>query len=59
MYIRCPNCNGLLIHYFQTVIQNEYEQDPYANEFGINVSSKLTSVEARVLPAPWVIVNII
>ncbi|CAD5188298.1 unnamed protein product [Musa acuminata subsp. malaccensis] len=37
----------------QTVIQNEYEQDPYANEFGINVSSKLTLVEARVLPAPW------
>ncbi|URE19527.1 hypothetical protein MUK42_11702, partial [Musa troglodytarum] len=37
----------------QTVIQNEYEQDPYAHEFGINISSKLTSVEARILPAPW------
>uniref|UniRef100_A0A0D9WRS8 Piwi domain-containing protein n=1 Tax=Leersia perrieri TaxID=77586 RepID=A0A0D9WRS8_9ORYZ len=37
----------------QTVQQNEYDQDPYANEFGINISEKLTSVEARVLPAPW------
>ena len=39
---------------FQTVHQNGYEQDPYAKEFGINISEKLTSVEARVLPAPWV-----
>ncbi|KAK8913853.1 Protein argonaute PNH1 [Platanthera zijinensis] len=37
----------------QTVHQNAYEQDPYAKEFGINVSNKLTTVEARVLPAPW------
>ncbi|GJM98059.1 hypothetical protein PR202_ga15034 [Eleusine coracana subsp. coracana] len=37
----------------QTVHQNGYEQDPYAKEFGINISEKLTSVEARVLPAPW------
>ncbi|XP_072998962.1 protein argonaute PNH1-like [Typha latifolia] len=37
----------------QTVHQNEYGQDPYAKEFGINISDKLTSVEARVLPAPW------
>ncbi|XP_020097408.1 protein argonaute PNH1-like [Ananas comosus] len=37
----------------QTVHQNGYEQDPYAKEFGINISDKLTSVEARVLPAPW------
>uniref|UniRef100_A0A453NQK5 Piwi domain-containing protein n=3 Tax=Aegilops tauschii TaxID=37682 RepID=A0A453NQK5_AEGTS len=28
-------------------------QDPYAKEFGINISDKLTSIEARVLPAPW------
>jgi hypothetical protein len=39
---------------FQTVHQNGYEQDPYAKEFGINISEKLASVEARVLPAPWV-----
>ncbi|KAJ3691927.1 hypothetical protein LUZ60_012277 [Juncus effusus] len=37
----------------QTVYQNEYEQDPYAKEFGININDKLTCVEARVLPAPW------
>ncbi|XP_062178806.1 protein argonaute PNH1 [Phragmites australis] len=37
----------------QTVHQNGYEQDPYAKEFGINISEKLASVEARVLPAPW------
>ncbi|TVU08056.1 hypothetical protein EJB05_41441 [Eragrostis curvula] len=41
----------------QTVHQNGYEQDPYAKEFGINISEKLTSVEARVLPAPWKVIN--
>ncbi|KAF9617010.1 hypothetical protein IFM89_033080 [Coptis chinensis] len=37
----------------QTVHQNAYEQDPYAKEFGISISNTLASVEARVLPAPW------
>ncbi|KAG6662378.1 protein argonaute PNH1-like [Carya illinoinensis] len=37
----------------QTVHQNDYDQDPYAKEFGIIIDSKLASVEARVLPAPW------
>ncbi|KAK4405760.1 protein argonaute 10 [Sesamum angolense] len=37
----------------QTVQHNAYEQDPYAKEFGIRISEKLASVEARVLPAPW------
>ncbi|XP_017223229.1 protein argonaute 10 isoform X2 [Daucus carota subsp. sativus] len=37
----------------QTVQHNAYDQDPYAKEFGINISEKLASVEARVLPAPW------
>ncbi|XP_073046923.1 protein argonaute 10-like isoform X1 [Primulina eburnea] len=37
----------------QTVQHNGYDQDPYAKEFGINISEKLASVEARVLPAPW------
>ncbi|KAM0923115.1 hypothetical protein ACQ4PT_005689 [Festuca glaucescens] len=41
----------------QTVHQNGYDQDPYAKEFGINISEKLTSVEARVLPAPWLKYN--
>jgi hypothetical protein len=38
----------------QTVHQNDYEKDPYAKEFGISIDNKLASVEARVLPAPWV-----
>ncbi|KAF8400717.1 hypothetical protein HHK36_014017 [Tetracentron sinense] len=37
----------------QTFHQNGYEQDPYAKEFGMSISDKLASVEARVLPAPW------
>ncbi|XP_047310105.1 protein argonaute 10 [Impatiens glandulifera] len=37
----------------QAVQQNSYDQDPYAKEFGIKISEKLASVEARVLPAPW------
>lgn len=37
----------------QTVQHNAYDQDPYAKEFGIRISEKLASVEARVLPAPW------
>ncbi|XP_030973791.1 protein argonaute 10 isoform X1 [Quercus robur] len=37
----------------QTVQQNAYDQDPYAKEFGIKISEKLASVEARILPAPW------
>jgi len=39
----------------QTIQQNAYDQDPYAKEFGIKISEKLASVEARILPAPWVI----
>ncbi|XVF63037.1 hypothetical protein PTKIN_Ptkin09bG0056400 [Pterospermum kingtungense] len=37
----------------QTVQHNAYGQDPYAKEFGIKISEKLASVEARILPAPW------
>ncbi|KAG0487287.1 hypothetical protein HPP92_009382 [Vanilla planifolia] len=37
----------------QTVRLNAYAQDPYAKEFGIKISEKLASVEARILPAPW------
>ncbi|TYI66762.1 hypothetical protein E1A91_D09G248400v1 [Gossypium mustelinum] len=37
----------------QTVQHNAYDQDPYAKEFGIKISEKLASVEARILPAPW------
>ncbi|KAK4343475.1 hypothetical protein RND71_036569 [Anisodus tanguticus] len=37
----------------ETIHQNGYKQDPIAKEFGINIDDKLASVEARVLPAPW------
>ncbi|KAL0906961.1 hypothetical protein M5K25_025496 [Dendrobium thyrsiflorum] len=37
----------------QTVRHNAYNQDPYAKEFGIKISEKLASIEARILPAPW------
>ncbi|KAB2009410.1 hypothetical protein ES319_D10G164800v1 [Gossypium barbadense] len=37
----------------QTVQHNAYNQDPYAKEFGVKISEKLASVEARILPAPW------
>ncbi|KAH9619822.1 hypothetical protein KSS87_003277 [Heliosperma pusillum] len=37
----------------QTVHQNNYNQDPHMQEFGINIDDKMTTVEARVLPAPW------
>ncbi|KAG5002491.1 hypothetical protein JHK84_026744 [Glycine max] len=41
----------------QTIQQNAYDQDPYAKEFGIKISEKLASVEARILPAPWLKYN--
>uniref|UniRef100_A0A803N897 Argonaute 1 n=1 Tax=Chenopodium quinoa TaxID=63459 RepID=A0A803N897_CHEQI len=37
----------------QTVHHNAYHADPYAQEFGIKIDERLASVEARVLPAPW------
>lgn len=33
---------------------NDYSHDPYAKEFGIKISASLASVEARILPPPWV-----
>ncbi|KAK9697061.1 hypothetical protein RND81_08G012500 [Saponaria officinalis] len=37
----------------QTVHHNAYHADPYAQEFGIKIDHRLASVEARVLPPPW------
>ncbi|XP_008777267.2 protein argonaute 1A-like [Phoenix dactylifera] len=37
----------------QTVEQNAYHDDPYAQEFGIRIDERLASVEARILPPPW------
>uniref|UniRef100_A0A0E0E6P1 Piwi domain-containing protein n=1 Tax=Oryza meridionalis TaxID=40149 RepID=A0A0E0E6P1_9ORYZ len=36
----------------QMVNYNSYHEDPYAKEFGIKISERLASVEARILPAP-------
>ena len=36
------------------VKHNAYDRDDYAQEFGIKISDRLASVEARILPAPWV-----
>jgi eukaryotic translation initiation factor 2C len=38
----------------QTVQLNDYAKDNYAQEFGIKISTSLASVEARILPPPWV-----
>jgi eukaryotic translation initiation factor 2C len=38
----------------QIVNHNSYHDDPYAKEFGITISERLASVEARVLPTPRV-----
>ena len=40
--------------FLQTVTHNAYDKDPYAQEFGIKISQTLASVEARILPPPWV-----
>ena len=36
------------------VNHNSYHEDPYAKEFGIKISERLASIEARILPAPRV-----
>ncbi|GAU41166.1 hypothetical protein TSUD_282390 [Trifolium subterraneum] len=47
-------CEEILIYQgFQTIEQKNYENNPYAKEFGISIDNKLASVEARVLPPPW------
>lgn len=48
------SCNLTCVYLMQTVSHNAYDDDPYAKEFGIKIDEKLASVEARILPAPWV-----
>ena len=38
------------------VRHNNYKEDQYAQEFGIKVLDQLTSVEARILPPPMVVI---
>ncbi|XP_039031694.1 protein argonaute PNH1-like isoform X3 [Hibiscus syriacus] len=51
--VSCQRPHEQELDILQTIQQNDYDHDPYAKEFGINISSKLASIEARVLPAPW------
>ncbi|KAM3713994.1 hypothetical protein ACJW31_01G297700 [Castanea mollissima] len=51
--VSCQRPHEQEMDILQTVHQNDYEKDPYAKEFGISIDNKLASVEARVLPAPW------
>jgi hypothetical protein len=39
--------------YFRTVQYNEYDQDPYVTEFWMNISDKLSCVEAQVRKSVW------
>ncbi|XP_031476347.1 protein argonaute 10-like [Nymphaea colorata] len=51
--VTCQRPRDREMDILQTVHHNAYDQDPYAKEFGIKISEKLASVEARILPAPW------
>ncbi|KAL4352795.1 hypothetical protein GQ457_06G017730 [Hibiscus cannabinus] len=55
--VSCQRPHEQELDILQTVQQNDYDHDPYAKEFGINISSKLASIEARALPAPWVMLK--
>ncbi|XP_058090486.1 protein argonaute 1-like [Magnolia sinica] len=51
--VTCQRPQDRELDIVQTVHHNAYHEDPYAKEFGIKISEKLASVEARILPAPW------
>ncbi|KAL5748700.1 hypothetical protein ACOSQ2_025997 [Xanthoceras sorbifolium] len=51
--VTCQRPHERELDIMQTVHHNAYHNDPYAKEFGIKISEKLASVEARILPAPW------
>ena len=53
-YLRCWSYIPFMGIILQTVRHNAYDEDPYAKEFGIRISDKLASIEARILPPPWV-----
>ncbi|KAK1326914.1 Protein argonaute 1A [Acorus calamus] len=51
--VTCQRPQDRELDILSTVHHNAYHEDPYAKEFGIKISEKLASVEARILPAPW------
>ncbi|KAJ8490287.1 hypothetical protein OPV22_012008 [Ensete ventricosum] len=50
--VSCRHPHDRELDIVETVRWNDYHEDPYAEEFGIKISDKLASVEARVLHAP-------
>ncbi|KAF6159246.1 hypothetical protein GIB67_032017 [Kingdonia uniflora] len=36
----------------KAVHHNDYDEDPYAKEFGLKINNKLATMEARILPTP-------
>ncbi|MQM08404.1 hypothetical protein Taro_041262 [Colocasia esculenta] len=50
--VTCQRPHDRELDILQTVHHNAYQEDPYAKEFGIKISERLASVEARILPAP-------
>ncbi|XP_057951537.1 protein argonaute 1 [Malania oleifera] len=50
--VTCQRPQERELDIIQTVHHNAYQDDPYAKEFGIRISERLASVEARILPAP-------
>ncbi|KDP32340.1 hypothetical protein JCGZ_13265 [Jatropha curcas] len=55
--VSCQRPHEQELDILQTIHQNGYEEDPYVKEFGISIDSNLASIEARVLPAPWLKYN--
>ncbi|KAJ4746619.1 Argonaute family protein [Rhynchospora pubera] len=51
--VTCQRPHERELDILQTVQHNAYYKDPYAQEFGIKIDERLASVEARVLPPPW------
>ncbi|RZC57943.1 hypothetical protein C5167_005254 [Papaver somniferum] len=52
LQVTCQSPRDRELDILQTVGQNEYDKDPYAKEFGMEIRKELASVEARILPAP-------
>ncbi|XXG39243.1 hypothetical protein AAC387_Pa01g0254 [Persea americana] len=55
--VTCQRPQERELDILETVHHNAYHEDPYAKEFGIKIDDKLASVEARILPPPWLKYN--
>jgi len=52
--------SSLSCHVFgsQAAVKGNSNEEPYAKEFGIEIKKELVSLDARVLPPPWVNVSV-